>query len=444
MKLVPIHGRLSMASGHSATHLGLATAMILFGLWRLFQQREWIALMATKAQTYDIKTTNEQSILQQLEPLDPVWWTPFVDQLARPFSILPKDPFWCVLRRIGSKASNSGMYLVKIPKTASSTATGVAIQIARSIPNRMGNRTGATKSVNGNMECTFHVTHEATHVDRQDPFLMWTLVRHPAKRVNYEFHFLSVRRIPADKNNTALIKPRYDLSSPNTTPENVLSMLQSDILESYHFIGITERLDESLVALKIILNLNMEDVIVLSSKVSGSMDDGRYDGICHKIQKSYTTPEVDLYMTEEFPLGNYDFFLYAVANRSLDLTIEAFGRELFQKEMELYYAMKQHAEEKCLSEAVFPCVEDGQPPLPEAKKSCFIACVFPTFPYVKLNFYRDIVYCYFLFCHISVSCTCSPESVAGSRAAGSIVVGRSIVLVRESSGDTLVEDGRIV
>jgi hypothetical protein len=41
-----------------------------------------------------------------------------------------------------------------------------------------------------------------------------------------------------------------------------------------------ERLDESLVALAMILPLELYDVIVLSSKVNGGLDDGGFDGTC--------------------------------------------------------------------------------------------------------------------------------------------------------------------
>ncbi|KAG7347519.1 sulfotransferase family protein [Nitzschia inconspicua] len=393
-----------MAGRHSTIYVSLAAAMIFLGVLHLSRQGKGITMMAPGSERYKEITAEDQTIMQEPEPLDTAWWTPFVNQMARPFSILPKDPFWCVPRPILemtngdniTTASNKGLYLVKIPKTASSTAAGVTIQIARNTAARMASQTTISDSLN--MECMYHIDHGMAHVDRQDPFFLWTVVRHPAQRavshyffgevsrrgapftsdgmiaslkrhVNFQFRQLARKRV--DDGNATLVQTRYHLESPRTTPKNVLDMIQTDILENFHFIGISERLDESLVALKMILNLNMEDVIGLSSKISGKMDDGGFDGTCHNIQTSRTTAEVDQYLSQEFRIDNYDFFLYDVANRSLDLTIDAFGREPFRKELEKYHAMKQYAEEQCLSKVLFPCTEVGQPPWPEAKHSCF-------------------------------------------------------------------------
>jgi len=38
----------------------------------------------------------------------------------------------------------------------------------------------------------------------------------------------------------------------------------------------------------------------------------KYGGVT--IQKSFTFPEVDDYIANEFQIENYDYFLYAVAN----------------------------------------------------------------------------------------------------------------------------------
>jgi hypothetical protein len=69
------------------------------------------------------------------------WWRPFVDQIAKPFPIL-YDRSWCVPQEIRERSINdtltdkSGLYLLKIPKTASSTAAGVSVQIARNVMSR--------------------------------------------------------------------------------------------------------------------------------------------------------------------------------------------------------------------------------------------------------------------------------------------------------------------
>ena len=45
------------------------------------------------------------------------------------------------------------------------------------------------------------------------------------------------------------------------------------ILEDYNFIGVTERMNESLVVLSMLLNLELIDILYFGSKGNGSFDD---------------------------------------------------------------------------------------------------------------------------------------------------------------------------
>jgi hypothetical protein len=45
--------------------------------------------------------------------------------------------------------------------------------------------------------------------------------------------------------------------------------------------------------MKMLLELDDRDMIVLSSKASGGYDDGRFQDTCFKVQKAFTTPAVD-------------------------------------------------------------------------------------------------------------------------------------------------------
>jgi hypothetical protein len=218
------------------------------------------------------------------------------------------------------------------------------------------------------MECVHHVNHGTAHVERIDPHILWTVIRGPTQRAishyffelvsrqgtmvtsfgminelnrhkNLQFKHLAMAYVnsadgPSSANRTS--PTRYKVESPMTSRSNIIEMIQNDILANFHFIGVSERMEESLVVLKMLLQLETQDVIVLSSKLNGGLDDGRFDGTCVKIQPSYTTPDVDTYLEEEFRVLNHDFFLHAVANRSLDLTIDSIGREKFDRELVLY------------------------------------------------------------------------------------------------------------
>ena len=164
-------------------------------------------------------------------------------------------------------------------------------------------------------------------------------------------------------------KLRYPLK--HASQENVLEMLRKDILDSYHFIAVAERMDESLVVMRLLFDFDPTDMIVLSSKTHGGYDGGRYKNTCNKIQSSFTFPEVDDYIDNEYMPSNYDFFLYELANRTLDLTIDALGRDVVEREVSFHRELQQIANEQCQSSAIFPCSANGTLQIEASEANCF-------------------------------------------------------------------------
>lgn len=329
------------------------------------------------------------------------WWIHIIDYLAKPFSPWKGNyPYeWCVSKEMaGSRVHTElGLMYIKSPKTASSTATGVTLQIAKNVAQRQNVKM-----------CLAHATHSFATKDgasyRKQPSLLWTTVRHPAKRMISEFyHFWVCRRgieptsdnvidyIIYGKRNHRSPNKRVDYSyegknrqlmylttatefGPNAmvgwdTVERATNMIKSTVMDQYNFIAVTERMDESLVAMKLLFGLEHQDIIVLSAKSSGTRD----EKTCRIIPKPLPDPKVDHYLTTTFIEDNYDYLLYAAADRSLDLTIEALGKDLFQRELALHRRLQKLAEEQCLPVAVFPCTEDGEKNGIQSKKSCLWA-----------------------------------------------------------------------
>ena len=56
----------------------------------------------------------------------------------------------------------------------------------------------------------------------------------------------------------------------------------------------------------------------------------------------------------------FDRLLYLAANRSLDLTIEALGREEFERKLDQFRIAQKVAAETCLNTTRFPCSPKGE------------------------------------------------------------------------------------
>jgi hypothetical protein len=112
----------------------------------------------------------------------------------------------------------------------------------------------------------------------------------------------------------------------------------NEIIDNYDFIGVTERLDESLVALQMILGLKTSDILYSSAKGKGNWDDkGFY------IQPSFVSDGMESFFASNTwsELSQGDYLMYLAANASLDKTIEGLGRTEFDEKLRMFrYAKK--------------------------------------------------------------------------------------------------------
>jgi hypothetical protein len=143
------------------------------------------------------------------------------------------------------------------------------------------------------------------------------------------------------------------------------------ILSGYDFLAVTERIDESLVAMQMLSRnqISLASILYLDAKRGGGYDDGGGKKSCVRIPQrpSYNnsgrlTPAMQEYLrSPEWTSRIYwDQLLHRVANRSLDRTIdETIGRDAFERQLGRFQAARRVAVDKCASRAVFPCDEQG-------------------------------------------------------------------------------------
>lgn len=146
------------------------------------------------------------------------------------------------------------------------------------------------------------------------------------------------------------------------------------ILDDYDFIGVTERLDESLVVLQILLDLNVGDTLYLSAKAGqGTYFYDIWSGgsRCLYKSKSFVSSGMEAYFASEEWQNRIagDTLLYKSANYSLDKTIDRIGREKVASQLQEFRNALRVATKRCEGKAVFPCSEDGL--LQEKESNCY-------------------------------------------------------------------------
>jgi hypothetical protein len=327
------------------------------------------------------------------KPPSPTWWKRRVPDLARIWH--PRDPStWCVteteamtplMLHRGEPAL--GVLYIKSYKASSSTCEGVAWNIAHHVGRRRNQRL-----------CKAYTRHEFAnqrhHARRGTQSLLWSFMRYPSARdLSHVYHFEIGReqramddqeiihlietrlkgrqtRYLVPKKGRALLWPRHELRKNAT---EVLLYLNQTVLQNYDFLGVTERMAESLAVMVLLWDLQPHDVVVLSSKRSGGYDDGGFNDTCTAIPKAPPpSPMVQEYFASRHSIWNADVLLYHVVNASLDLTIDQLGRERVETMAEHIQDLQRVAQEQCLDQANFPCSPEGtfQPEL--AADSCYV------------------------------------------------------------------------
>ena len=263
--------------------------------------------------------------------------------------------------------ATSGFLFLKLTKTGGSTAAGIAMRIAKHTAER-NNREFWICRGRWDHAWAFRLLKDR----KRDQSFTWTILRDPTKRAISEFNHFEVSRKGepassfinyAKRPNRNSIYLRELSIAKIVAISNVEAPAQiNQILSEYDFFGITERMDESAVALMMLTGATLGDILYLNAKRSGSFDDGAYQNACYFIQPFRLTPLIRQFIESDQwqEATKWDNLLYAAANRSLDLTIERLGKEAFKEKLTKFRHAQNVAEQKCLAEEVFPCTSTGQ------------------------------------------------------------------------------------
>jgi hypothetical protein len=297
--------------------------------------------------------------------------------LARPFRPWPSNiPLPCVDPEtpdpLESDIKDRGFLFLKPPKVGGTTATGVQLRLSQKLAQRM-NKTNismcSTSFKHGDGRTFQHrVTGQS---------FLWSLLREPTARAISEFFHFKVTREKWEPTDRKFLKAMRHRKMKNfylnlhammddAGRKQVSSPISvgNSILKHYDFIAITERMEESMVVLQLLLGLQTSDILYLNAKRQGGFDGGGYKNQCYYIVPPYVSPTMQEYFDhsdEWLDRVKWDVALYRAANRSLDLTIDqTIGRPKFQAALRQFLSAQRIITQECLPKAKFPCSAGGQ------------------------------------------------------------------------------------
>jgi len=123
-----------------------------------------------------------------------------------------------------------------------------------------------------------------------------------------------------------------------------------DVLQSYDFIAISERFDESLVLLKYTLHLDWGDILYLKAKSEGSMDDKNKMILPYK-KLNEEDEELKNFVENEWKETNTDYSLYNAALQRLENQIES--TPSFWYDLKYFKKISKEAQIYCFTAAQY-------------------------------------------------------------------------------------------
>jgi hypothetical protein len=227
--------------------------------------------------------------------------------------------------------------------------------------------------------------HDQSTRQIMQPF-KWTFVREPSERAQAEFLRIGaikgqVQPFVKNLRQYTLLKDHLKQYSLGTldpafdTNKTYFKEVVVRILKEYHFIGVVERLEESLVVLKLLLDLQWRDILFLPTNDIFAIN-GTTSCVFH----------IPMF-TRIFFLNNKtwkrrvdgDEKLHQAAERSLDLTINKMGRSMIDEQVQRLRDLLQLAQDKCFESTTFACSVNGdrnvQNDCFQDDKGCGYACL---------------------------------------------------------------------
>jgi hypothetical protein len=334
------------------------------------------------------------------------------------FPCYPAPPGSQLLRRSWQDRADSdqGLLYEKPPKCASTTLAGVNLRIARNQARKRlpppGNATttgDAAASTAPAPLCDVRWSHGHPKSNKRagryrlrnrTRSFLWSALREPtARSVSwYFFKHLSLDGNPysdggfrsfvlnqRDHFYLYYLDPRpYSLPAPQASASAVegldgaVAAEINHVMGEYDFLGVVERLDETLVALRLLLGVPLSDVLYYSSKVQDGYFARAPGTRCYHLQPSRVSePMRDFFRTspEWHAKVASDVALYRAANRSLDLTIDRLGRDRFQEELERFRRAQEAVRGRCQGKVRLPCSREGELALPVEETGCMVGDV---------------------------------------------------------------------
>lgn len=247
------------------------------------------------------------------------------------------------------------LVFVKVPKCASSTVAGITRRIAR-FRNLQGYDSAHPENKNYS-HCSVAANHghhdilisNVPKYGNKSTTFTFTFLRLPYRRLmSAYYHF----RVTRDGASTADDKVLANLQqASNRTYLDYLGLHRSTLANTVDFVGIVERMEESLVVLQLLMGVTTHDILFTAAKNSSAQGKDPTTNISF-VPARYT-PAITDFINQHSKDKDANHAIYDWANRTLTRTIKKLGQD-FTDAYKKFQKEQREANAKCASGIVSP------------------------------------------------------------------------------------------
>lgn len=291
---------------------------------------------------------------------------------------------------IQNQPSDSGLLFIKIEKAASTSLAGVSARIARAIAHKVDANVTRLTPEDGlgttvpkicksrSLHLWSKRTKKFSTRNKEQSFL-WTFLKDPTKRLLSIYFYFIVDLTKQNYTDDGLIdffRESYNREEEqlfvigdhdprviaSTLSDEELNVHIQKTIDEFNFIGLVERMDESLVLLQLMLDLRPSDVSsVSSSKIANTFSMRKQRCVRFGYKRNIFPRAQEFLDSDEYRnMSKIEYMLYESVNRSIDHTIESvIGRDKFDVAMEEFQKVKEKIQQHCRDFVSNACTSNG-------------------------------------------------------------------------------------
>lgn len=273
----------------------------------------------------------------------------------KPLAHIPCDPI--LINQLNVSHSSNFQFITANHEHNDHLAS-IAVRVARGVARRQAPQTSSPDAV---CKVSFHESPSSDTAIKGT--FRWRMMQDPTQQAIDSFFRNDVssrKQNPTDEVFQQQVLRAHQYASPT-------------LIHDHGFVGIVERMEESLIVLKLLLNLDIHDILFLNNPSPFDLVNAT---TCVYQVSPFVSPAMKEFFDSQIWKSHIqdEQALYQEANESLHATIDALGRFHVQKELQRYRLALKQAQSQCSPQAVFPCSKSGQL-RPDERTTCHFGSV---------------------------------------------------------------------